>query len=85
MEGRNKKQELQKATYLISVDTDGEKYNSSTSVSVILEIDYAEKEYKIQVPPIHMATTAKYPLWVAKAIEKAYKTAMFELYTLHGV
>ena len=70
---------------MISVDTDGEKYNSSTSVSVILEIDYANKIYKIQVPPIHIATTSEYPLWVAKAIEKAYKTAMFELYTLHGV
>lgn len=81
----NKKQELQKATFLISVDTNGEKYNGSTSVSVVLEIDYIDKRYTIKTPSITMATTAEYPLWVAKAIEKAYKTAMFELYTLHGV
>lgn len=74
----------QKAEFLIKVDSDGENYMGDYGgegfVSVVLKIDYHNESYKIKIPRVYIETDCKYPLFLAKAIEKAYSIVQYELY-----
>ena len=70
---------IKKAEFLIGTNTNGEKYDNKDKVFVSLFINYEEKTYKIIPPSIDVDTDCMFALWVANAIELAYKKAKKEL------
>jgi hypothetical protein len=71
---------LEKAEFLISVDSLDEKYNNQNQVCVKLIIDYKNKAYEIIPPSMKIETKCKLPLLISKAIQLAYDKVMAELY-----
>lgn len=69
-----------KAEFLISVDTENEKYEGENKVSVRMVVDYENEIYEIIPPSMKIQTKCKLPQWVSKAIELAHEKAMHELY-----